>query len=94
MRLKFCVGKTERDLANALLVLDVAIGTISKNSEDMERIRTSSIWFFSSETKTLSISLDGYDALMGILRRKVHLFNLEVFHTLVMHLGIDFADPE
>ncbi|KAG8984948.1 hypothetical protein FRB94_005904 [Tulasnella sp. JGI-2019a] len=38
--------------------------------------------------------IHGYDILMAILRRKIHLINLQTFHLLFKILGIDYGDPE
>lgn len=38
--------------------------------------------------------VDGYLALVSILRNKAPIFNLDVYHVLMEFLGIDFIVPE
>ncbi|KAG8908740.1 hypothetical protein FRB99_002978 [Tulasnella sp. 403] len=38
--------------------------------------------------------IHGYSSLMSILRNKISIFSLDVFHVLLEFLGLDFGDPE
>lgn len=64
-----------------------------QSSDDMERMGKYGN-FQRYKLESSPETRDGYTTLMAILRSKVQLVNMDVFHVLLEFLGVDFAAHE
>ncbi|KAG8952301.1 hypothetical protein FRC04_004729 [Tulasnella sp. 424] len=87
------LASTEQELVDALSVLADGLNASWQSSDDMERMGKYGN-FQQYKPESSPKTRDGYTTLMAILRSKVQLVNMDVFHVLLEFLGVDFAAHE